>query len=279
MIGFGPDGMNLGPAVVNWQNLSLLLGLFTWLGLAKFPQAQTTAVITLVVARLWAALPGLATSRPLLDNVWDILDLRRGHWAWLPGLAAGLLYLLLETRRDARRAEVQADGNGAVGTPRRETVRSSLLSAAWCAAVPALALAAAPLLLKPAATNITFPDMAFTRLDGTPARLPRPAVVNLWATWCGPCRSELPLLMAEAKHDPGLIMLNVGENRATVQNFLGSSPAQVWLGGEHVTSALSVTGFPTTLVINKEGEVVARHLGPLTRAQLLGLQRQAKDTP
>lgn len=277
MIGFGPDGMNLGPAVVNWQNLSLLLGLFTWLGLAKFPQAQTTAALTLVVARLWAALPGLTTSRPLLDNVWDILDLRRGHWAWLPGLAAGLLYLLLETRRDGMRVEAQVAE--AVGTPGHETVRSSLLSAAWRAALPALVLAAAPLVLKPAATNSTFPDMAFTRLDGTPARLPRPAVVNLWATWCGPCRSELPLLMAEAKNDPSLIMLNVGENRATVQNFLSSSPAQVWLGGDRVTSALSVTGFPTSLVINREGEVVARHLGPLTRAQLLGLQRQAKDTP
>lgn len=279
MIGFGPDGMNLGPAVINWHNLSLILSLFTWLGLAKFPQAQTTAIITLVVARLWAVLPGLTTSRPLLDNVWDILDLRRGNWAWIPGMIAGFLYLLWETRRDVKRVETQTESHQVVGTPRKEIVRTSLLPAALRAAVPALALGTAPMLLKPAANNITFPEMSFTRLDGSSATLPRPAVVNLWATWCGPCRSEMPLLMAEAKTDPNLIMLNVGEDTRTIRNFLKSSPQQVWRGGEKVTSAMRVTGFPTTLVINSKGEVIARHLGPLTRAQLLTLQRQAKETP
>ncbi|WP_135229188.1 TlpA family protein disulfide reductase [Deinococcus fonticola] len=279
MIGFGPDGMNLGPAVLNWQNLSLLLGLFTWLGLAKFPQAQTTALITLAVARLWAVLPGLTASRPFLDNVWDILDLRRGNWAWLPGLSAGLLYLLMQTWRDMKRVETLADTPRVIGIPRKEIVRTSLLPAALRAAVPALAMGVAPLLLKPAATDATFPDVRFTRLDGRPAELPRPAVVNLWATWCGPCRSELPLLIAEARNDSHLILLNVGEPPETVRKFLNGRSDGVWLGGEHVTSALHVTGFPTTLVINSKGQVTARHLGPLTRAQLLTLQRQAKETP
>lgn len=279
MIGFGPDGLNLGPAVVNWQNLSLILGLFTWLGLAKFPQAQTTAIITLVVARLWAVIPGLTNARPLLDNVWDILDLRRGDWAWLPGLSAGFLYLLVGTWRDVKRVERHTATKNVVGTPRTEIVRTSILPAAFRAVVPALALGVAPLLLKPAPANTTFPDIQFTRLDGSPTALPRPAVINLWATWCGPCRSEMPLLLAEAKKDSRLIMLNVGEDTRTIRHFLKSAPPQVWQGGEKVTSTMRVTGFPTTLVNNSKGEVTARHLGPLTRAQLINLQRHAKETP
>lgn len=158
-------------------------------------------------------------------------------------------------------------------------LRTSLLPAALRAALPALALALLPLLLRPAPPAITFPQVQFTRLDGTAARLPHPAIVNLWASWCGPCRSEMPLLLAQARTDPRLILLNVGENAATVEHFLNSRPAQVWLDGQQITSALRITGFPTTLVINSKGQVIARHFGPLTRATLLALQQAAKDAP
>lgn len=278
MIGLGPDGLNLGPAVMNWGNLSLILGLFTWLGLAKFPHAQAIALVTLLAARLGAALPGWTTQRSVAENLWDILDLRRGDWAWGPGLAAGVLFTLLLAWHDLRRVEAANAAQNIFPTPRSEILRTSLLPAALRAAVPALVVGSLSLLLKPAPTAYTLPaSMEFTRLDGTPATLPRPAIVNLWATWCGPCRSELPLLLAEAQSDPDLILLNVGEAPSTVQTFLKSSPAQVWLGGEKITISLRVTGFPTTLVINSAGEVVARHLGPLTRAQFLALQR-LKDT-
>ena len=73
--------------------------------------------------------------------------------------------------------------------------------------------------------------------------------------------------------------ITVGEDTRTIRHFLKSAPPQVWRGGEKVTSTMRVTGFPTTLVINSKGQVTARHLGPLTRAQLLGLQRQAKENP
>ena len=269
MFGFGADGLNLGPLVVNWGNLSLMLGVLTWFWLARFASGQAVALVTLATARLWATLPGWTVSRPLLDNLWDVLDVRRGAWAWGPGLLAGLLYTLALSWRATRRGQQPP------------------LAAAFRAAVPALLAGGLPLLLRPSSDVIQLPAATFQPLSATSAQaLPASAVVNLWASWCGPCRSEMPLLLSEGQHDPHLILLNVGEDRATVERFLdglsgtAGGGAKVWLGGEAVTGPLRVTGFPTTLVLNSSGQIVARHLGPLTRADLLKLQYLAqKDMP
>ncbi|MDV6376550.1 hypothetical protein [Deinococcus arenicola] len=68
----GLDSLVLGPLNLSWQSLTLLLGLVTWLGLARFAQAERALLVTLLVARLWAAVPGLDGSRPLLENMLDI---------------------------------------------------------------------------------------------------------------------------------------------------------------------------------------------------------------
>lgn len=249
MLNFGPDGLSLGPAVLNWQNLSLVLGILAWLGLARFAAAQNALLITLTVARVVAVWPGLALSRPLLENLLDLVDLRRGGWAWIPGLIAGAVFIVLRARPDWQKALPAALGTLLAGS--------------------------LPLLLKPAPQVTVFPAAEFTLLGGQTTPLPRPAVINFWATWCGPCRSEMPMLLAEAQNDPHLILLNVGESAPTVGDFVKDNTVQVRLGGEKVTGPLRVSGFPTTLAINASGEIVARHLGPLTRAGLLELRRQA----
>lgn len=239
---------------MNWANLSLVLGVTVWLGFARFPAAQNVLLVTLTAARVAAVLPGLTLSRPLLENLLDLVDLRRGDWAWIPGLIAGALFLLLQARPHLR--------------------------AAVPAALGALLAGSLPLLLKPAPQVGVFPAAEFASLTGQVAPLPRPAVINFWATWCGPCRSEMPMLLAEAQQDPHLILLNVGESAPTVGNFVKGDAPQVRLGGEKVTGPLRVGGFPTTLAVNASGQIVARHLGPLTRAQLLKLRQQAfSDQP
>lgn len=257
MLVLGSDGVNLGPLLLGWGNLSLMLGLLTWFSLARFREAQAVALVVLLAARLGATLAGWTSSRPLLDNLWDVLDVRRGGWAWGLGLLAGLLYVL------------------ALVALRWQML--PLVPQVVRAAGPALLAGALPLLLKPAPSTTTLPEITLTKLDGTAATLPRPAVVNLWASWCGACRSELPLLLREAERDPNLILLNVDENAATVSGFLGGAPANVWLGGEQLTGPLRVAGFPTTFVLDAAGQITSRHLGPLARADLLRLQKYAHE--
>ncbi|MBI0445502.1 MULTISPECIES: redoxin family protein [Deinococcus] len=256
-----PDALTIGSLVIGWQQVTLLLGLLAWSFLARFRGAAEAGAVALVTARLWAFLPGVFgdLTQPLGAQLLELLDVRRGGWAWGPGLAAGLFALWWPRRQFPAR----------LAFPLLVTVLAGLL----------------PLLLKPTPAVQTFPAVLFPRLAGRtvsrPVPLPRPGVVNVWATWCPPCRAEMPLLMQAVQAGEPVVLLNVGEPADRVQAFLRAYPATnaTWLGGEAVTGALRVSGFPTTFAVNAQGRIVARHLGPLSRAQLQTLIRQAKEMP
>lgn len=257
----GLDSLALGPLNLSWPSLTLLLGALTWLGLARFAGAERALLVTLVVARLWAALPGLDGGRPPLENALDIVDLRRGGWAWLPGVLAGLLALWWPQRRFSP-----------------VVVRALVIT---------LVVAALPGLLRPAPQGLqaTLPATPLPRLSALesqpPAPLPTGGVVNFWATWCGPCRSELPLLEARQGQGANIQLVNVGESEQTVKTFLNTNTLelQTWLGGQVLSGPLGVTGYPTTLAVSRTGRVVGRHLGPLSGAQLRRLLDLAEGAP
>ncbi|GGM16997.1 TlpA disulfide reductase family protein [Deinococcus aerophilus] len=257
----GLDGLILGPLNLSWQSLTLLLGVVTWLSVARFAGAERALLVTLLVARLWAALPGLDGQRPVLENLLDIVDIRRGGWAWLPGMLAGVLALWWPARRF-----------------------SPLMMRAVAVTV---VVAALPGLLKPAPQGMqaSLPATPLPRLSAlesqAPAPLPTGGVVNFWATWCGPCRAELPLLETRQEQGEKIQLVNVGESDQTVKSFLKANrlTLQTWMGGQALSGPLGITGFPTTLAVSRTGRVVGRHLGPLSGAQLQSLLDLAQEAP
>jgi thiol-disulfide isomerase/thioredoxin len=128
--------------------------------------------------------------------------------------------------------------------------------------------------LQPGATA---PDFAMMLDDGSHLLLSdlrgRPVVINFWATWCGPCRLEMPELMRAAAEDPELVMLavNVQESQERVAPFANDfamiTPVVLDLDGS-IKTLYGVRGLPTTYFIDKSGRIGAAYPGILTPAVL-----------
>lgn len=154
------------------------------------------------------------------------------------------------------------------GTPRRP-----VLAAILGGAVVWIGGAIATLDFGP--PSMPVPLVELRRLDGTPVQLrtltDKPMVVNLWATWCPPCRREMPALQEAQRRHPGItfVFINEGEDVATIQAFM----AQQKLALDNVFTdrareAGRRTGsfaMPTTLFYGKDGRLLLRHMGELDR--------------
>ena len=110
------------------------------------------------------------------------------------------------------------------------------------------------------------PELDLAELDG-------PAVVNLWATWCVPCRRELPDFQTASEQHPDVrfVGIDIGEDVDDAQAFideLGVTFDQFAdLDGE-LSGALGVASLPVTIVIDGNGVIDTRHLGPMSIAEL-----------
>jgi len=179
---------------------------------------------------------------------------------------------------------------------------AALVAAAWVAwrrpgnRIPLLAALAAGVLvwgagsaaLKQWSPRMRLPAGDLARLEGGRMRLTstqgKPVVVNLWASWCPPCRMEMPALAeAQAKHpDVEFVFANQGEAGDAVEGFLSGEKLvlrNVLLDSTGVLSQQSNSrGLPTTLFFNANGELVDRRAGelsPATLEQRLEMLRQA----
>lgn len=135
---------------------------------------------------------------------------------------------------------------------------------------PAAAVAQVRLYKDPAAAG----EFAVTAIDGRVIRLSalrgRVVLVNYWATWCPPCRVEIPdLIRLQATYPDRLVIIGVSEDEQGVDQvkrfaaehridypIVMSTPAlaRVFPG---------VTSLPTTFVLDRQGRIVQRHLGLL----------------
>ena len=126
--------------------------------------------------------------------------------------------------------------------------------------------------LTPITGNVPAPDFSLQDTDGKTHRLSdyrgKPVIINFWATWCPPCREELPS-MNRAWHllkQEGIAMLaiNVGEDEDTIFVFSADYPTDFSIlmdkSGE-VIEQWPVKGLPTTYVIAPDGTIAYRAIG------------------
>jgi thiol-disulfide isomerase/thioredoxin len=121
-------------------------------------------------------------------------------------------------------------------------------------------------------------DQRFDTLDGRGFALAdhagRPIVLNLWATWCAPCRRELPMMAEVAARTPAVTFAFASQREAPqrVAQFLVMERIDLQnvlfdLGGDLGRHYASL-GLPTTLFIGADGQLAALHVGEISRERL-----------
>lgn len=102
----------------------------------------------------------------------------------------------------------------------------------------------------------------------------KPTVINLWASWCPPCRREMPVFSQAQKTYPNIqfVFINQSEDATTVKAYLQQHALKlnwVLLDTDGITAEkIAMYGLPSTLFFNAQGQLVDSHMGEITHAAL-----------
>lgn len=116
------------------------------------------------------------------------------------------------------------------------------------------------------------PDFLLTDLNGDEHRLAdyrgKVVIINFWATWCPPCRAEMPSMQKAweqlEQDDIPMLGINVGEDEDTIFQFTANYPVEFPLlmdKDSEVINQWPVRGLPTTFVVGPEGNIIYRAIG------------------
>lgn len=266
--------ISLGPLALSLDQLWLLLALIVALIAGRLASRgrdpkPTDALFTLVLVGLVAARVAFVLRYWLqyADHPLGMIDIRDGGFDFVGGLVGMAIYAIFKLWRQP-----------ALRRPLGVAILAGAL--VWGATGGALGLIGSSQPGRPDVALSTLGGQS-TSLDTIAAAHPQqPMVVNLWASWCPPCRAEMPMLAdAQAHHaDVTFVFANQGESADTAREFLSSESLamdNVLLDPDRrLARSVGTQAYPTTLFYDAAGRLVDRHMGMLSRATLArSLQR------
>jgi thiol-disulfide isomerase/thioredoxin len=172
-----------------------------------------------------------------------------------------------------------------VSAPRARATPARATVARIAAALLALALAGC--LVEEEVEAGPAPPFTLPDLDGQEVTLAshagRVVVVDFWATWCEPCKQQIPVLNQFHREHPDVSVLGVAVDaggREVVAPFAREHGIQypVLLGTESLARAYGVPGFPALAVVDPAGRLDSLHLGVITPEELEQAAAEARAT-
>jgi thiol-disulfide isomerase/thioredoxin len=258
------DVLNLGPFAIPFGPLILMATLFVGIMAGGIPvhtrkfdvepslwQVMLAAVITARLAFVLSHFDAYSASW------WTMFDIRDGGYTTSAGVAAAVaaaLFIWWKKREQRKAFLVSVTAGGLFWSV------STVLMMAYH--------------VEP----MQLPELALPRLEGGAVRVDtlagKPVVVNLWATWCPPCRREMPVLRnaQERNKDITFVFANQGETTEIVRSYLRQEKlalSNVLLDpAMQFSGKLQSTAFPTTLFFDAQGKLVDKRMGELSAATL-----------
>lgn len=257
------SAIEIGPVVLGWDRFAALAGVFAFVIaaelIARFSRQPVLSSWSgrVVLWGLVGARLGHVAEFPevFLAEPWTVFAVWQGGFSPIGAALAVAVVTVLSLRRGLRL--VPAFG------------------ALWLGVVLWLAL----ILDVSDRPPVPAPELQLAMLEGGvfdfANRPAQPLIVNLWATWCPPCRRELPMLaeMAETHPEVAFLLASQGEDAETVRRHLvrsSISAAHVALDPDGALARhYGTIGLPVTLFLDADGVLEHIHVGEISRALML----------
>lgn len=255
----GPLALSVGQFLLM---LSIVVALIIggWLGRRRKINVGDSIFNAVLLGVIGARLVFIVQYGESYDTFWSWLDIRDRGFEPLAGLVVALGYLVWRLWRQPGERR-----------PLGIAVISGTLT--WSLTGGGLALMVSQGASIPPTPLTTIEHDEVTLLTVL-SEADRPMVVNLWASWCPPCRREMPMFeqAQQERSDVMFVFVNQGENLSTVNAFLQQeslSLDNVYLDRSSAFGyEVGAMAMPTTLYYNTDGELIDTHFGELSRPTL-----------